>query len=162
PRPRLPSLRRVAVELALAVPLLLAVWLALGVLFLAWDLLVGQPQPTPSSLESVVRSPDWVAALLLILLVVAVAPLAEEVFCRGILSNALRPRRPLAVALILQAVLFGAAHPLSIAHSVAAGLLGLALAAVYQWRRTLLAPFLLHGLYNGAAAALTAWFVAAN
>jgi uncharacterized protein (TIGR03067 family) len=162
PRPRLPGLRAVAIELALAIPLLLGVWLALAILFIAWALLVGAAEPTRSPLEPVVRSPNWVGTLFIILMAVGIGPLAEEVFCRGMLYNALRQRLPLAVALVLQAVLFGAAHSFSVEYAVVAGLLGLALAGVYQWRKTLLAPVLLHSLYNGAALGLAVLAVAVN
>ncbi len=162
PRPRLPGLRAVAIEFGLAVPLLLAVWMALAFLVTAWALLRCAPEPTPGPLEPVLRSTNWVGTVAMILLAVVAAPLAEEVFCRGMLYSALRQRLPLAVALLAQAVLFGAAHTHSVAFAVQAGLLGLALGAVYQWRGTLLAPVLLHGLYNAAAVALAAWLAATS
>jgi uncharacterized protein (TIGR03067 family) len=160
PPPRPPRLRAVAVELAFALPFLLALWVALIIVVLAWDLLLGVPESLPSPLDPVVRSADRGGVFVLLVLTVVVAPLTEEVFFRGMLYNGLRQRLPLVVALALQAALFGALHTLNLAHASLVALVGLGLGLVYQWRRTLLAPVLLHALHNGAAIGLVAWAAA--
>lgn len=84
----------------------------------------------------------------LVILAVAVAPVTEEIFFRGFLYNALRRICPVWLALIAQALLFGLGHvyqPLGVVTTFAIGLL---LAAIYEWRKTLLANMLVHGMYN--------------
>jgi membrane-associated protease RseP (regulator of RpoE activity) len=102
---------------------------------------------------------EWEPGPLAALLVLAatLGPLAEEVLFRGVLFNALRRRVPGWAAAVGQAVLFGAFHNSGGYYPVYAGCLGLALAGVYAWRRTLATPVALHVLQNGAAAALTVW-----
>ena len=77
-----------------------------------------------------------------------VAPFSEEIFFRGFLYNAFRARMPLSIALLLQAVLFGAGHTFGAGHAVAAGFLGLVFGLLYEWRKMLAASILAHGGMN--------------
>jgi membrane protease YdiL (CAAX protease family) len=153
--PRLPRLRAVVVEAALAVPTLLAVWLVMAVVIGAWSLVLGRETLPVNPLEPVARSQRWTALWVVAVLAVIVAPLSEEVFFRGMVYNALRRQLHPAAAIFLQAALFGIFHTFGLAHAAVAALLGLALALVYEWRRTLLAPVLVHALQNAAAVAIT-------
>ena len=82
-------------------------------------------------------------------LAVVAAPFMEEIFFRGFLFNALRARFPLRVAIVLQAILFGFAHPINLSYMCGTAIIGLVLGVVYQWRKTILTPMLVHGFYNG-------------
>jgi len=79
-------------------------------------------------------------------------PLAEEVFFRGFLFNAFRKRMPLVIAVLLQSVIFGALHFFSLAYAIITASLGLVLALVYCWRKTILTPVLVHAGINAIAA----------
>src|SRR5262249_28725962 len=51
-------------------------------------------------------------------------------------------------AAIVQGAIFGLLHSFGYVHAVGAGLIGFALALLYEWRRTLLAPIFVHALNN--------------
>ena len=53
-------------------------------------------------------------------------------------------------------------HPFGLAHSFFVALIGMALASVYEWRKTLLAPIFLHSAVNAVAMAFMAWAIAAD
>ncbi len=86
----------------------------------------------------------------LMILSFTVVPVVEEVFFRGFLYNALCRSFPKIAAVLLQAFFFAVIHP----HGLLGLLvLGVVLASVYRWRKTLLTPVLIHGFYNFALAA---------
>jgi CAAX protease family protein len=87
---------------------------------------------------------------------------AEEVFFRGMLYNALRRRLHVVVAAPVQAIIFGLSHRFGPADTTGVVLIGLALALLYEWRKTLLAPVLMHALVNALAMAVMAQSVAAD
>ena len=83
------------------------------------------------------------------------APIAEELCFRGLLYNKLRQKLPGFVAVLVQAALFGLSHsPLGITLVYATSAVGLAFGLVYQWRKTLLAPILMHSSVNAMGTAL--------
>jgi membrane protease YdiL (CAAX protease family) len=145
---RLPRPRAVLVEAlfaVLVVPVAFAT-LAVGPLLLARLLGGTEPPPVPwGPLAGSFNRAQWVV---FILLAVALAPVAEETFYRGFLYNALRQRFHPILAALMQAAVFGYAHPFGLANSAAIGMLALVLALVYEWRKTLLTPILLHSAVN--------------
>ncbi len=66
------------------------------------------------------------------------------------LYNALRQRLHPIPAALIQAVVFGCVHPFGLANSVGIGVAAVALAAVYEWRKSLLTPILVHAAMNAA------------
>lgn len=155
------SMQKMSLEAAIAVPTLLGVWLVLGLATAAWLLLTGRPPPT-NPIEPIAREGGQVLAAALMILAVTAAPISEEVFFRGMLYNGLRQRLGPAAAAILQAAVFGFLHTFGAAHAALATLLGVALALVYEWRRTLAAPIILHTLQNVSAVAVTVAAVVAS
>src|SRR5262249_22324977 len=103
---------------------------------------------TPEAFEQAAWSGDYAFLVVVGLLAVTVAPVCEEVFFRGFLYDALRSRMPVLLAAILQSLLFAALHTLGALHNVAVFFLGLIITAVYQWRKTLLAPIFVHAGNN--------------
>src|SRR5262245_17380826 len=159
PLPRLPRAARLAVEILIAIPLLVLLWLALGIGIAAWGKISGAPVVPRSPLDRM----DWTSnsswTIVVLLVVVIASSVAEEVLFRGLVYNGLRRRMPTAVAVVLQALAFGFLHPYGIVHSILISAIGLALVAVYEWRRTLLAPILVH-VFHDIAAVLVAAAVA--
>jgi membrane protease YdiL (CAAX protease family) len=154
-RPRLPTPSQFVAESARAVPALLLTWMALIAVVLGWQIVLGGwGRGGGNPAEQIAASPDRVVVALFVVLAVAVAPVAEEVFFRGMLYNALRRRLPVPLAVILQAAVFGLLHAYAPVYAVGVVVLGVALGVVYEWRRTLLAPILLHTLYNAAVVAI--------
>jgi membrane protease YdiL (CAAX protease family) len=146
--PKLPARRVVLVESLIALP---AAVLALTNFILTPLVLVrlfGETEMPPSPFEPIVRSPDRFEFLRFMIVAVVVAPLSEEVFFRGLLYNALRQKLHVMAAMLLQAVVFGFYHPFGAVFSSAIALGSLGIAAVYDWRKTLLATILLHAMVN--------------
>jgi membrane protease YdiL (CAAX protease family) len=76
------------------------------------------------------------------------APAAEEFVFRGVVFGFLRKRWPWLAAAAVPAALFALAHPIPVMWPAFFSL-GLILAGVRERLNTLLAPIILHGLYNG-------------
>ena len=84
----------------------------------------------------------------LLVLAVVLAPLCEEFIFRGLVFGGLRRSTGLLPAMVLSAALFAIVHPPVSMLPVFA--LGLCTAWVYERSKGLLAPMLVHAVYNGA------------
>lgn len=115
----------------------------------------------PSPLEPFARSSYPGDRIAIAVLAILVAPISEEILFRGLVYNLLRKRLSVLPAALLQAAAFGLLHPFGFVVSVATGVAGVALALVYEWRKTLLTLVLLHALLNAAAVAMMAATAAA-
>jgi membrane protease YdiL (CAAX protease family) len=107
-------------------------------------------ETAPQTAEQAISLIDpWLAVLAVVIL----APIAEEVFFRGVVFNALLREAGSRWAYIGSAALFAVIHlePVAMLPLFA---LGLALAWVYQRTRNLLAPIAMHATVNGIAVAL--------
>ena len=91
----------------------------------------------------------------LLFLSITVTPFAEEMFFRGFFYNSLRRKSGIWIAMISQAGLFALMHPYSVSRILVVFLLGLMFGAVYEWRKTLIAPILVHVSINTLAAVAT-------
>jgi len=149
---RWPGLARWLWEVPIAGALLIVI--LMGMVVAQWLLTAILPGQTfePQEMKDLARSPSIIPVITLLVIAFTIAPLAEEVFFRGFLHNALHARLPLAFAILLQALLFGFLHPYSVAHSIGAALLGAVLTLIYEWRKTLLTPVLIHMGVNFVAA----------
>lgn len=92
--------------------------------------------------------------LLLAIALVILAPVCEEIFFRGYLYPALRNRVDRTPALIINGVMFAAAH-FEIIGFLPRALLGIGLSYVYERNRTLWAPIAGHAVYNGMILLIT-------
>ena len=90
---------------------------------------------------------------LVVVAVVVIAPIAEEVFFRGVAFNAWLAERGRRFAYIASALLFAAIHT-SLISLLPIFLLGLALAWVYRRTRSLVAPIAMHATVNGISVTL--------
>lgn len=98
----------------------------------------------------------WLIALLAITLVV-LAPVCEEIFFRGYLYPALRNRMARNPAMIVNGLIFAAAH-FELFGFLPRFLLGWGLCYIYERNRTLAGPMTGHGLYNGLILLLSGLF----
>jgi membrane protease YdiL (CAAX protease family) len=92
------------------------------------------------------------------ILVVAIAPVAEEVFFRGFFYRALRTRFPIVIAAVIDGLVFGAIHytdPKTLSLLPILAVLGFIFCLLYERTGTLLAPIALHSINNGIAYAST-------
>jgi membrane-associated protease RseP (regulator of RpoE activity) len=76
------------------------------------------------------------------------APVAEEVFFRGFLQNALGRRMRFGLALAIQVSLFTLIHDYHSLGLAAVAYIGFVLTLLYRWRGTLLTPILTHAGIN--------------
>jgi len=109
----------------------------------------GMP-PEPQTAERAIGLLDPV---LVVLAVVVLAPIAEEVFFRGVVFNAWLRESGRRFAFVGSALLFAVIH-FSLVSLVPIFLLGLALAWVYDRTGNLLAPIAMHATVNGISVAL--------
>jgi membrane protease YdiL (CAAX protease family) len=98
------------------------------------------------------------------LLVIVAAPLAEELFFRGFFYRALRTKLPIALAAIIDGILFGLVHAGSTPWEVlpVLAILGVIFCLVYERTGSLFAVIALHALNNTLAFGVTTeeWGVA--
>lgn len=95
------------------------------------------------------------------ILVAVIAPIAEEIFYRGMVFRALANGVGIWLAAIISGVLFGAVHIDSLESErllqvIPLGLLGIFFAILYAWSGTLFAPIALHATNNALAVAVFA------
>ena len=151
------TLRNIVKGVAYGVPMWLAATIVSAIVALVVQALTG----TPVSEEQAVVNLIAALPLPLALLAAAVlAPLAEELFFRGVAFNAWERERGPRWALFGSALLFAAVHLLDGAFLVFFPILlvGLALAFVYQRTRSLPTVFGMHAAFN-AISLLLAFFL---
>lgn len=87
------------------------------------------------------------------ILIVIVAPVAEEVFFRGFFFGGLRARLPFVWAALISGVFFGSIHLTTgnVAVGVQLSVLGIVLAYLYERSGSLWSPIALHAINNGLA-----------
>jgi tetratricopeptide (TPR) repeat protein len=98
------------------------------------------------------EAPNDPRLYMLLIPMFTLGPLAEELFFRGFLYDALRRWIAPLAAIGLQALAFVLIHYrmpyVRVADLIGVFLIGLALVGVYEWRKTLWAPIALHSRYN--------------
>lgn len=100
----------------------------------------------------------------MIISVSLLAPIVEEIMCRGLIFDNARKNTNVIAALIIQAVVFSAIHG-NIVQSIYAFFLAIIFALVYMKTETLLAPVIMHIVHNAVnvlAAALIPEALAQN
>ncbi len=98
-------------------------------------------------LQIVLEGKDPIALLLFFLTAAVAAPLFEEFLFRGFLLPSLTRYVPVWGSIGISALIFGVAH-LSLSEIIPLTTLGIILGVVYTRTRNLLAPMLLHSLWN--------------
>jgi membrane protease YdiL (CAAX protease family) len=146
------SVRRMLKEFALAIPLMVVLVLAETLIVRLLAAALKAPVESQSSLTPLARAPNEPLLYLIVIPMFTLGPLAEELFFRGFLYNALRQRIMLPAAVLAQALVFSLIHYRTTYFSpVQIGVvffMGCVLAGVYEWRKTLWAPIMLHSLVN--------------
>lgn len=88
-----------------------------------------------------------------ILLFSALAGFCEELLFRGVLQPAIAYHLEVPAGIVLAALLFGLAHPLSVSYVVVVFIIGIYLGLLLEITDNLLVVVLVHGLYDLAAMA---------
>jgi membrane protease YdiL (CAAX protease family) len=138
-----------------------AIWIMLGTLvayYIAAGLfasLVLQPDQEDIGGELGVGNPSIVIAVLAVVMIVGLAPVAEELFFRGFLFAGLRTRWSLWPAALTSGLIFGLVHaPTGITTVVPLAALGIALCWLYNRTGSLWPCVIAHMINNGLALAL--------
>ncbi len=139
-----PMLRSLAVFFAF-LPVLVAA--RVGAQWLLERLVGGEVDTSQEIVIRLATTSSAAVAAQIMIAAVLVAPVAEELFFRGLLYGAMRRRLSAAVAIPLVGVLFGAIHtPLAVALPMC--ILGGLLCYVYEKTARLAVPILLHLVFN--------------
>jgi membrane protease YdiL (CAAX protease family) len=148
-RIRFPSARQWLWEALIA----LGVTLAIVVLNAAVGALSAVNPHEPLQIPSVWEGAgEGTLTILLLVSAVVVAPATEEIFFRGMVYNWLKRFCPIWLALLLQAAIFAIFHPFGPAQLALLFISAVILGIVYEWRKTLLTPTLIHIMRNAIAA----------
>ena len=138
-----------------------AIWLLLGTLvvyYIAAGLfasLVLKPDQEDIGGELGIGNPSIVIAVAAVLMIVLLAPVAEELFFRGFVFAGLRTRWSLWPAAITSGLIFGLVHaPTGITTVVPLATLGLALCWLYDRTGSLWPCVIAHMINNGLALAV--------
>lgn len=111
-------------------------------------------KPAPQAAVELLRE-KWPVYLLVLqgFVAIVLAPVGEEVLFRGILYTAIKQRGHKGLALWLTSVLFAAIH-IYPAGFLSLIFLAVMLVALYEWTQNLLAPILMHAVFNAVNFAL--------
>ena len=90
-----------------------------------------------------------IARLGLLVLAAVVAPLLEETMFRGVLHRGLRRSFSLPMAGLIGALCFAAVHPQDLVALPVLAALAIGFTLIREWRDSLIAPMVAHGLHNG-------------
>ncbi len=127
---------------------LVALPLMIGVSLVNQQIWNGQGGSNPL-LQTVLEEGDSVALIVFFLTAAIAAPLFEETLFRGFLLPSLTRYMPVSGAILASSLLFAIAH-LSFSEVLPLTTLGMVLGFIYSRSRNLLAPMLLHSLWNSA------------
>ncbi len=129
--------------------LVLLGYYAIALLFAA---LVLMPEQEDIARQLGLRDGSTVVAVTAVLMIVVVAPIAEEVFFRGMLFAGLRTKFSLWPAAILSGIAFGIPHVTSgPTAAIPLSIFGVALAWIYERTRSIWPCILVHVVNNGIA-----------
>jgi len=146
-RPKI-GVRKFFIEAALAIPLTIGVIIVLNVALHILSRLAPDLSFTPEVWQNISRSNNYTLLIVLTIVTTILAPLSEEIFFRGYLYNAFRTRLGVTLAILVSSVIFAVVHSYEPAPTVVIFVLGVCLAVIYQWRKTLLAPIFVHSGFN--------------
>jgi len=158
----IPAPARCLIEFAVSIPVVIGIIVVLA----AVEYLVGHVSPgtslVPDAFKNLARSPNRNFVYCLLLFSFTFVPIAEELFFRGFLHGAFRARMPLIFAVLAQSLIFGFIHVFGLTHAGISVVIGLLLTALYEWRKTLITPILVHSGLNFAGALGTVLLMVAH
>ncbi len=132
------------------------VWIVALGLMVIWSLIVdtiGSEVLVPPDNTTNLLDELGGMSLLALFVVSIAAPVAEEIFFRSFLLAGLMKRFGAIIATILSSALFAAVHipSIGIGIIVPVFILGMALAVIYLWTRSVWSCIIVHGLHNAFA-----------
>jgi membrane protease YdiL (CAAX protease family) len=144
----------------LSIPLVILAIVTAGIVTVVLQRLLGDPGGGSGPLDVMLATTNPIQWIFVYLLGVVAAPLGEEPFYRGMFFNALRQRIHWVLAALITSAVFALFHPFRLPERAGIFVLGLFMAGLYEWRKTLVAPMVFHALVN-AFTLTVAFFTAA-
>jgi len=149
------------VTYAMGLPLLLVGLLLSLVVAFVMNAIFGE-QPAPSHpIQGLVADGGWVMIVLIYMVACVAAPITEEIMFRGVLYRYLRDFSrgyglvlSLIFSMLVSSFLFAAIHPQGVSFIPVLGALAVAFCIGREWRGSLVAPMVAHGLSNGVVMTL--------
>jgi len=126
-------------------PLIIAYNLAAQIIMQWW----GMTPEVQEVTRIISGASGWPAKVYFVLLAVVVAPVVEEMLFRGVLLPALARLTGVRPALVIVAALFAVVHGLQMPAVVVFFILSIAFSLAYIHRGSLIAPVVMHALFNG-------------
>ena len=145
------------VTYAIGLPLLVGGLLLSIIVGMILNAVFGE-QPAPSHpIQGLIGDGGWMTIVLVYLVACVGAPITEEIMFRGVLYRYLREVSrawtmvvSLGFSMIISSVLFAAIHPQGLTFIPVLGALAVAFCIGREWRGSLVAPMIAHGVSNGA------------
>ena len=135
--------------IALGVILLVMAYPFVGLADTITQHLFGYPSSRQNIVELFSAAPTMRQRVLIIILAVAVAPVAEETVFRFFIYGVLRRYFGIAAGLLVNALLFAAVHQ-HLPSFAPLFVLGSCFTLAYEWSGSVLVPMMMHSLFNSA------------
>jgi membrane protease YdiL (CAAX protease family) len=157
------SLGRILTEGLWAIPIILGIVILLVVLSWLLSHFLDNAGPQSRVTESLSRQNEVSLPILVFMILgVTAGPIAEEILFRGMLYSMLRQRIPAVLALASQALVFAFIHFEQTANFIYLAFVGVLLGLVYEWRKTLWTPVLVHMGWNALVFGVVLSHIIAN
>lgn len=131
--------------------LVIVMSISVGILVHFLGRALGLQREAPNLMRIMQNGPSNGLVIAVMLMGFLLAPVAEELFFRGFLHNALKKWLPITAAVGIQTTLFAVTHHYDLLNTVAILLIGLTFTLIYEQRKNLLRPMLMHAFLNGIA-----------
>jgi uncharacterized protein len=155
-------LKEIVIAIALGPAVYLgAAFIVAVILAIVLGAISGQEATTPEQIDT--ESLSTAGQILTVIVAVLVAPITEELVFRGILFRPLRDRHGFWLGAAVSSLLFGLVHfvpapwPDTVLLQATMVFTGLALAAIYEWRGTLLSCIVAHMSFNVIGVVFILW-----
>jgi membrane protease YdiL (CAAX protease family) len=148
--PALPRFRKVLGQIPWLFAMVPGAFVLMSICYSVAAIVLGSgAEPPDEGWAPMARSASRAELIGFAIIALTVAPVSEELAFRGLLYNKFRHALPRPLALLLQAIAFGLSH-YSLGREFACGIAGasLLIGMFYDWRKTLVAPILMHACVN--------------
>lgn len=131
-------------------PMISGFLFSLGFAFLTFDTSAGNSLAIQNSVSYFSEKLQLAGVMLMIINLLVLAPIAEEMLCRGIMMNGLREKFSENTALVVSSVIFGAMHLMAGGPVLVAGcvIIGLLFGLTYKKTGSLIAAIIVHSAAN--------------
>jgi membrane protease YdiL (CAAX protease family) len=149
------------VTYAMGLPLLVVGLMLSIVVAFVLNALFGEQPAASHPIQGLIGEGGWMTIVLVYLVACVAAPITEEIMFRGVLYRYLREFSrayglilSIIFSMLISSFLFAAIHPQGLSFIPVLGALAVAFCIGREWRGSLVAPMVAHGLSNGVVMTL--------